>query len=130
LDEVDDGPLPLPLLLRPSPSPLPPPPAKRRATTINDFDGHKPQTGSHRRRALKRKEKITTDGRIPRAAIAREHIQSAIPITTTFDAATLPTTHGAYAGKIKDKKEKYGGKKPPSLTELIALGFQLIKWNG
>jgi hypothetical protein len=44
---------------------------------------------------------------------------------------TLPTAHGAYAGKIEDKKtEKRGSKTPRSLTELIATGFQLIKWNG
>jgi hypothetical protein len=39
--------------------------------------------------------------------------------------------HGAYAGRVEDKKaEKYGSKKPRSLTELIARGFQLIKWKG
>jgi hypothetical protein len=131
-DEVDDDSLPLPLLLRPPPSPQPLPPAKhRRATTIDDFDGHKPQSGSHRRRALKREEKIGKEGRVPRAAIAWEHIQSATLIPIKFDAVTLPAAHGAYAGKIEDKKtEKYGRKKPRSLTELIAMGFQLIKWNG
>ncbi|KAJ7805372.1 hypothetical protein B0H14DRAFT_2190781, partial [Mycena olivaceomarginata] len=51
-------------------------------------------------------------------------------IPTNLDAATLPTTHGAYAGKVEDKKEKYGGKRPHSLTKLIAMGFQLIRWNG
>jgi hypothetical protein len=67
---------------------------------------------------------------VPRAAISREHVQSATPIATKLDAATLPTARGAYAGKIEAKKEKHGGKTPRSLTEFIALGFQLIKWNG
>jgi hypothetical protein len=47
-----------------------------------------------------------------------------------LDDSTLPTVHGAYAGKVEDKAEKYEGKKHCSLTELIAKGFQLIKWNG
>ncbi|KAJ7790911.1 hypothetical protein B0H14DRAFT_3501152 [Mycena olivaceomarginata] len=131
-NEVDDESPPPPLLLRPPPSPPPPPPAKRRrATTFDDFDGHKPQTGSHHCRALKRKEKIVMEGRVPRASIAQEHVQSAIPIPTKLNAATLPTAHGTYAGKIEDKKtEKCGRTVPRSLTELIARGFQLIKWNG
>ncbi|KAJ7310669.1 hypothetical protein DFH08DRAFT_718672, partial [Mycena albidolilacea] len=61
----------------------------------------------------------------------QEHVQSAIPISTKINAAALPTAHGAYAGKIEDKKtEKRGRTRPRSLTELIARGFQLIKWNG
>jgi hypothetical protein len=65
-NEVDDESPPPPLLLRPPPSPPPPPPVKRRqATTFDDFDGHKPQTRSHRHRALKHKEKIVTEGRVP-----------------------------------------------------------------
>jgi hypothetical protein len=131
---VDDV-SPPPPQLSPAPpaasSSAPPPPKRRRTTSITDFDGHKPQKSSHRRRAIKRKEKIATEGRVPRAAVARVHIQSADPIPTQFDAATLPTAHSAYAGRVEDKKaEKYGSKKPRSLTELIAMGFQLIKWNG
>jgi hypothetical protein len=113
------------------PSPTPPPPAKhRRPTTIHDFNAHKPQKGSHRHRTLKRKDKITEQGRVPRAAVARDDVQTAEPIPTRFDASTLPTAHGAYAGKVEGKTEKYGSKKPCSLTELIAMGFQLVKWNG
>jgi hypothetical protein len=63
--------------------------------------------------------------------IAQEHVQSAIPIPTKLNAAALPTAHGAYTSKIEDKKtEKHGRTRPCSLTELIAQGFQLIKWNG
>ncbi|KAJ7791778.1 hypothetical protein B0H14DRAFT_2202101, partial [Mycena olivaceomarginata] len=57
-------------------------------------------------------------------------VQAAEPIPTRFDASTLPTAHGAYSGKVEGKTEKYGSKKPRSLTELIAMGFQLVKWNG
>jgi hypothetical protein len=48
----------------------------------------------------------------------------------SFNASTLPTARGAYAAKVEDKAEKYGGKKRRSLAELIALGFQLVRWNG
>jgi hypothetical protein len=48
-----------------------------------------------------------------------------------LDTAALPTAHGAYAAKAEGKKtEKYGSKKPCTLTELIAMGFRLVKWNG
>jgi hypothetical protein len=69
-DDIDHDPPPSPLLdidhdplPQTPPSPIPPPPAKHhRPTTIDDFDGHKPQKGLHRRRALKRKEKISEQG--------------------------------------------------------------------
>jgi hypothetical protein len=76
--DIDLDPLPDPFGVddeSPPPSPTPPSPAKHhRPATINDFDGHKPPKGSHRRRALKQKEKITTGGRIPRAAIAHDYV--------------------------------------------------------
>jgi hypothetical protein len=37
---------------------------------------------------------------------------------------------GAYAARVENKEERYGGKKCRTVTELIQLGFQLIPWNG
>jgi hypothetical protein len=47
-----------------------------------------------------------------------------------FNAASLPAALGAYAARVENKAEKYGGKKRYSVAELIQLGFQLIPWNG
>jgi ABC-type Fe3+/spermidine/putrescine transport system ATPase subunit len=106
---------------------MPPPPAKHhRPTTIK---GHKPPKGSHHHHTLKRKEKITNGGQIPRSAIARNYVQNAKLILMQLDASTLPTAHRAHTGKVEDKAEKYRGKKCCSLTKLIAKGFQLVKWN-
>jgi hypothetical protein len=41
----------------------------------------------------------------------------------------LPAALGAYAARVENKAEKYGGKKRRSVAELIQLGFQLIPWN-
>jgi hypothetical protein len=68
---------------------------------------------------------------VPRASTVAEHVKPAIPLhTPSLDAITLPATHGAYAGKVEDKDEKYGAKKRRSLAELISLGFQLVRWDG
>jgi hypothetical protein len=42
----------------------------------------------------------------------------------------LPTAHSAYAAKVENKSEKHGAKQRRSLAELIAVGFQLIRWDG
>jgi hypothetical protein len=87
--------------------------------------------GPHRRRAKKRLAKTVAAGQIPRASTTRDYVTPAKPIHHSFDATTLPAAHGGYAGKTEDKKsEKWGSKKPRSVTELIARGFCLIKWNG
>ncbi|KAJ7838326.1 hypothetical protein B0H14DRAFT_2361731 [Mycena olivaceomarginata] len=44
--------------------------------------------------------------------------------------ATLPTAHGAYPAKVENKSEKHGAGRWCSLAELIAVGFQLIPWDG
>ncbi|KAJ7843955.1 hypothetical protein B0H13DRAFT_2412152 [Mycena leptocephala] len=86
---------------------------------------------SHRRRALKRVQRIATEGQVPRASTIRDHVLPARPIQTALDATTLPVAHGAYAAKNEAKKtEKFGSKKPRTLTELLAKGFHLVKWNG
>ncbi|KAJ7829965.1 hypothetical protein B0H14DRAFT_2593601 [Mycena olivaceomarginata] len=120
LNDVDDLPPPLP-------------PRKRRPSpTFDDLQATgKPQTGNHRRRAAKRARKIIDDGYAPSESTIREHVRPAEPVTApTFDAAGLPTAQGAYAAKVEGKDEKYRSKKRRSITELVALGFQLIRWNG
>jgi hypothetical protein len=48
-----------------------------------------------------------------------------------LDTTALPAAHGAYAAKAEAKKtEKYGSKKPRTLTELLTKGFHLVRWNG
>lgn len=108
-----------------------PPRKRRRETSITDFEGHKPQKGCHRRRRLKRKEIIAQGGRVPRASVSLPHVASSTPIPTQLDAVDLPSAHGAYAGRLEDKKtEKVGAKKARSLTELIAKGFRILHWDG
>ncbi|KAJ7894414.1 hypothetical protein B0H14DRAFT_2559198 [Mycena olivaceomarginata] len=114
---------------------LPPPPAAKKRRASPTFDDvvatGPPQKGNHHRRALKRVHKIETDGFTPRASTLREHVQPAQPLhAPSFNASALPTARGAYAAKVEDKAEKYGGKKRHSLAELIGLGFQLVHWNG
>ncbi|KAF8131269.1 hypothetical protein K438DRAFT_1551900, partial [Mycena galopus ATCC 62051] len=46
------------------------------------------------------------------------------------DTSTLPCARGAYVAKVESKDEKYGGKQQRNLTNLMGLGFQLIRWNG
>ncbi|KAJ6459908.1 hypothetical protein C8R45DRAFT_1109284 [Mycena sanguinolenta] len=89
----------------------PQPPRKRRAPSFDDVvAAGKPLKGCHRRRALKR---------------ARDPL--AVP---SFSTATLPTASGAYVAKSEDRREKLGAKKCYTLTQLFALGFQLIEWDG
>ncbi|KAJ7791276.1 hypothetical protein B0H14DRAFT_3500617 [Mycena olivaceomarginata] len=89
------------------------------------------QSGSHRRRALKRARGVETHGHVARPAAIRKYVGPAQPLhLPAFDAAALPTAHGAYAAKVEDRAEKRGGKQRRSLAELIGVGFQLIPWNG
>ncbi|KAJ7853838.1 hypothetical protein B0H14DRAFT_3653221, partial [Mycena olivaceomarginata] len=45
-------------------------------------------------------------------------------------ASTLPSTFGAYAGKVEGAGEKYGSKVRRSLPNLLGLGFRLVDWDG
>jgi hypothetical protein len=122
LNQVDDLP-------QPSPSSSP----KRAASpTFDDLLATgQPHKGCHRRRAAKHTRSIREEGYVPRASTVAEHVKPALPLhIPSLDAITLPATHGAYAGKVKDKDEKHDAKKRRSLTELIALGFQLVRWDG
>ncbi|KAJ7680001.1 hypothetical protein B0H14DRAFT_3535987 [Mycena olivaceomarginata] len=109
------------------------PSRKRRASpTFDQVVASGPaQTGSHRRRALKCAREIETRGHVARPAALRKYVAPAQPLhLPTFDAAAMPTAHGAYAAKVEDRAEKRGSKQRRSLAELIGLGFQLIPWNG
>ncbi|KAJ7747907.1 hypothetical protein DFH07DRAFT_962327 [Mycena maculata] len=120
LNEIDDP-------------PPPPPPRKRRPSPSFDdlLATGKPQTGNHRRRAAKRAKGIQHEGYKPRESTIRDHVLPAEPVASpAFDAATLPAAQGAYAAKVESKQEKYGSKKRRTLAEMIALGFQVIHWNG
>jgi hypothetical protein len=74
--------------------------------------------------------KIYEDSYAPSSSTIHDHIHPAKPVASpAFDATSLPAAQGAYAAKVENKKENYGSKKQQTLTEIIALGFQLIHWN-
>ncbi|KAJ6571907.1 hypothetical protein B0H19DRAFT_1064923 [Mycena capillaripes] len=126
-NEVDDLP------------PPPPPPSPRKHHCTPSFEevvaagkhihGNSKNAKSHKHRALKHQRRFAADGQTSRASTMCDYICPAQPTQTAFDAGTLPSTQGAYVAKTEPKMEKYGSKVPRSLTELIAHGFQLIKWN-
>ncbi|KAF8173039.1 hypothetical protein K438DRAFT_1772466 [Mycena galopus ATCC 62051] len=159
-DDVDDFPSPDPFDEIDDFDPSPPPSAsKKRARTPPTFDqvvasSKKPHTGPHRRRApdpvlkgkasqrakstnaahsrraKRRTKEFTKTGHVPVAATARAHVAPAAPLETNLAPSTLPVALGAYAAKVEDNAERRGSKVPRSLTNLLGLGFQLVKWDG
>jgi hypothetical protein len=77
-----------------------------------------------------RRRMLAAAGHVPAASTVRTHIQPAVPLATSFNASALPTTLGAYAGKVEDRAEKRGSKVQRSLSDLLGLGFRLITWDG
>jgi hypothetical protein len=73
---------------------------------------------------------VATQGQVPRASTKRDYVVPTQPIQTELNSTQLPTAFGAYVGKVEDKAESFGKKKPRTLTELIACGFRLVPWNG
>ncbi|KAJ7681383.1 hypothetical protein B0H17DRAFT_1138539 [Mycena rosella] len=115
-----------------SPSP-PPRPPKCARTTIDDMrEGKKPQTKAHRNRKEKRRKKVAEEGHVPRLSALRKHATAPLadPLRVDLDAAALHAAHSAYAAKVEGAKEKRGSKKPRPRSELIRLGFQVVRWNG
>ena len=113
--------------------PAPPLPKKRkRATTFDDcIATGKPQSGPHRRRAVRRKLQIGAEGHTTPASVRSEVTAKAVPIAAPhFDTSTLPAAQGAYGGKTENADEKRGKTRKRSVAELIGLGFQLISWDG
>ena len=142
LDEVDED------------NPTPSRPAKRRRR-YGGFHFHDvvasaktPHTGPHRqrpadpvraekqaarakeRRQKKRLEKFQQNGRVPASSTIREYVSPSVPLTAGLVSTTLPAALGAYAAKRQDKKELYGSKVRRSLDDVLALGFQLVRWDG
>ncbi|KAF8188313.1 hypothetical protein K438DRAFT_1972511 [Mycena galopus ATCC 62051] len=106
-DEVDDSrdapPLPEPPLSRTRPTP-----------TYDDLVAHRQAPGY---------------ARYP-AAVQHQVGPAEPEPLPSFDTSTLPCARGAYVAKVESKDEKYGGKQQRNLTNLMGLGFQLIRWNG
>jgi hypothetical protein len=100
--------------------------------TFNDLLATgQPHKGCHRHCAAKCARSIREEGYMPCTSTVAQHVKPATPLyIPSLDAVMLPATHGAYTSKVEDKDEKYGAKKRRSLAELIALGFQLVRWDG
>jgi hypothetical protein len=124
-DTIDDE---NPPSFRPSPPPSPPPKRVKREVKLEDI----PKRNHHRhgKRRDRRNTTIRANGHVARPATLKDHVSDRNAIHSTLDASTLPSTHGAYAAKVEDTRSKYGSKKRRTLTELIALGFRLVKWDG
>ncbi|KAJ7020576.1 hypothetical protein C8F04DRAFT_1274881 [Mycena alexandri] len=136
--QPDAPPPPLPNLedtsyLHPDLDDTAPPPAKRpRVDMRHHMATHqpdiKPPPRGHVTRRLKRNAKIAKDGQVPCASTVHAQVRPEATIPTSLATEELPAAHGGYAAKAKC--DHYGAKKRRTLTELIAVGFQLIKWDG
>jgi hypothetical protein len=126
LDAVDDEPPEPPVfahLRSRSPSPAP----KR----VHLEDVPKRLNHRHAKRRDRRNTAAKTNGQIPRPETIKAQVAPQAAIPSALDASYLPAAHGSYSAKTEDRKyEKYGSKKRRSLTELLALGFSLVKWDG
>ncbi|KAF8135956.1 hypothetical protein K438DRAFT_1786658 [Mycena galopus ATCC 62051] len=124
-DEVDD-------LRNAPPSPEPPLSHTRPTSTYDDLVATgKPQSGPHRRRAAKHARTIANQGYARYPAAVQHQVEPTEPEPLpSFDTSTLPCACGAYVTKVDTTDEKYGSKQQHNLTNLMGLGFQLIRWNG
>ncbi|KAJ7768413.1 hypothetical protein B0H16DRAFT_1308066, partial [Mycena metata] len=139
---------PPPPILRTDPTPLhpnlddtaPPPPKRRRVDVVQHMATHAPdihppprrkvQARSHIKRRERRKAEIQVAGHVARAATVQAHVRPEHAIPTSLNAEELPAVHGGYSAIPENKHAKYGAKKHRTLQELIAVGFQLIRWDG
>ncbi|KAF7373333.1 hypothetical protein MSAN_00542900 [Mycena sanguinolenta] len=114
---------------------LPDPPAKRKRKRPAIFEdvvrAGKPPTGAHSRSRARRRHRIATQGHSVKPSVKEAIVSQAVPIPIPkFDASTLPAAHGAYGGKTEQRDETRAKKKRWNVAELLALGFQLIRWDG
>ncbi|KAF7354764.1 hypothetical protein MSAN_01390600 [Mycena sanguinolenta] len=82
------------------------------------------------RRQKKRRKLKQQHGHVPAASAVNEHVAPAIPLATDLDTSSLPSTLGAYAGKVEDAAEKRGSTVRRSLANLVGLGFHVVEWDG
>jgi hypothetical protein len=90
-------------------------------------------SGAHRRRGHKRQRAFEEKGHAGRTSSLHQHVKPAVTTAVplpAFNTTTLPVAAGAYGAKVEYASEKYGGKKRRTLAELLAVGFQLIRWDG
>jgi hypothetical protein len=106
----------------------PAPPAKRRRSLTDVMATEKPLPYRHIKRRKRRNAAVEASGHSTRAATVYQQVFPSEPISTVLDAEALPAAHGAYAAKVES--DTYGSKKRRTLTELLVLGFQLIRWDG
>ncbi|KAJ7083031.1 hypothetical protein C8R44DRAFT_894666 [Mycena epipterygia] len=83
----------------------------------------KKTSAAHARRKAKRAAEAAECGHVPAPSTIHTHVKPAMPLTTNFDASTLPTTLGAYAAKVEDKRSGMAAKSVAPSPASSALGF-------
>ncbi|KAK7032457.1 hypothetical protein VNI00_013015 [Paramarasmius palmivorus] len=90
----------------------------------------RPQSRKNARRREKRREKKASLGAKRRFNPSGPHLagvlQSAKPLTVSFDAKNMAAAKGAHTGKMGKKEPK----KVDSLSSLLKQGFTHVRWDG
>ncbi|KAJ7157520.1 hypothetical protein C8R43DRAFT_1125210 [Mycena crocata] len=109
----------------PPPAPPSPPPPKRvRLDSVPGRNHHR-----HLKRRRVRDSDFDASGHLIKQStlLAQVATSKSRALSAALDATTLPAAAGGYTAKTGDKR---GSKKRRSLTEVLALGFKLVEWNG
>ncbi|KAF7297864.1 hypothetical protein HMN09_01007200 [Mycena chlorophos] len=110
------------------------PTSRRKKQHVELADGPtqatKALSGSHRRRASKRRRDVAIHGHTARPETIAEHVHTADFQNTDFPTQLLPTATGAYVAKVEDADELWGSKKERSVEEYLARGFHLVETGG
>ncbi|KAF7296707.1 hypothetical protein HMN09_01079800 [Mycena chlorophos] len=124
LDELDE--------LDPPFMPDDQPPRKKQHVELAEgpTQATKALSGSHRRRASKRRRDVAIHGHTARPETIAEHVHTADFQNTDFPTQLLPTATGAYVAKMEDADELGGSKKERSVEEYLAQGFHLVETGG
>lgn len=95
-------------------------------TDVQPPTAEKQSRGNWKRRK-KRAAKYEESGHVPSQRTIDEVVAPSDSITTALEPEALPVKLGAYAAKnaaFSDAKREW------TLPELLAMGFQLVKWDG
>ncbi|PPR06008.1 hypothetical protein CVT24_004720 [Panaeolus cyanescens] len=87
------------------------------------------QSRSNWRRANKRREKVAKVGHDAPEWVVREHVQLSEPLQLPIDHTKLDVSASGYVG-VRSRESKHALRKSHSLDELLAIGFEVVKWDG